>query len=86
MWRADVRLIWRRAHRFDGALQHGGVHAVEPDVPEGPKKRRRLRVTGGVERRIDAGALHDAAQVEVGLAVADEVEIFDWDCEEILGD
>ena len=69
--------IQKRLHRLHRALQHRRVHPIKRYVPERSKKCRRLRVTRGVERRIYARALHDAAQVQVGLAVADEVEMLD---------
>jgi hypothetical protein len=59
-------------HRLVGAAQGGGVYFIERHVAVGGKKLRGLAPAGVVQARIDAAALHNAAHVEIGLAVAQQ--------------
>ena len=81
-FQGQVRLVrqaqvQKRLHRFLAAAQGRGIDFGKRDVAVGGKKLRRLPPPGVVEAGIDAAALHNALRVEVGLAVAEQVNGLD---------
>ncbi len=62
-------------HRLLRALEPGGIHAGKGQVLISLPKSLGLPAAALVEVGVDAATLHDALHVEIGLAVAEEVNL-----------